>query len=326
MSSESIILRSNKSSNDLLSCFGSKVKETRLTSYLGYLLSLDILTLNEYFGIRGIKEIIIEKKLETQRCDIIVKTLKKNIIIEAKISNTSTEEQLKKQHQEFKKRYEGKIDLISLTRNTIPVNSKVIHSKSWGELYSLLKRGKYSNNKQKILCEEFMSHLENSGIVTKNEKQVYARDLNKEPYLSLFLKSHIYSCGYTENIHKCSYFAPYFGSKISTISPGVDEGLSYVAKIYAHMKINNLDDLKIAILEHIKNKKLRNSNRDIDEKLKMLFDDAGNQKKKAFTLLLLEKPRKLFNPSIKKERLATGSGWLNKQYYDFDEIFYAANL
>jgi len=327
MKNEPIVIRSNKSSNDLLSCFGSKVKETRLTGFLAYLISLDIKVLNDYFNINyPIQEIIVEKKLETQRCDIIIKTIKNNIIIEGKINNTNTEEQIRRQYQEFKKTYTGKIDLISLTRNTISIKSNVISSKSWEGLYSQLKTTKYANQKQKILSEEFMNHLENTGLITKNEKQVYARDVNKEPYLSLFLKTHIYSCKYNENIHKCSYFAPYFGSKISCISPGVDEGLSYIARIYNHLQITNLEDLKLAILNHIKFKKLKNYNRDIEEKFKLLCEDPGMQTREAFTLLLLDKPRKIFNPSIKKSNLLEGRGWLNKQYYEFDEIFEAANL
>ncbi|MDZ7821578.1 MAG: hypothetical protein U5N26_07060 [Candidatus Marinimicrobia bacterium] len=314
------------SSNDLLSCFGSKAKETRLTSFLAYLISLDIKEINEYFNIDSIQNIIIEKKLETQRCDIIVKSIRKLIIIEAKINNKNTQDQIERQYQEFKKQYRGKIDLISLTKNTISIESKVISSKSWKGLYNQLKNAKYKNNKQKILSEEFMNHLENSGIVTKREKQVYARDVNKEPYLSLFLKTHVYLCNYNENIHKCSYFAPYFGAKISYISPGVDMGLSYIAKIYSHIQITEQKELELAIKKHIKNQKLRNYNRDIEEKFKMIIEDHNNKKVKAFTLLLLEKPRKLFNPSIKKSNLQEGHGWLSKQYYEFDEIFEAADL
>jgi hypothetical protein len=326
MINESIILRSNKSSNDLLSCFSMKAKETRLTSYLAYLLSLDIDVLNKYFNIDSVQEIIIEKKLKTQRCDIIAKSIKKHIIIEAKINNTNTGQQIRKQYDEFKEQFSGKIDLVSLTRNTISIQSNVIFSKSWEGLYNQLKKAKFQNQKQKILCEEFMNHLENSGIVTKSEKQVYARDLNKEPYLSLFLKTHAYLCKYNENIHRCSYFAPYFGSKISSISPGVDEGLSYIAKIYSHIQITDMEKLEFAIHKHIKDKKLKNFNRDIEEKLKMIKEDPGNQKREAWTLLLLEKPRKLFNPSIKKNNLQEGHGWLSKQYYEFDEIFEAADL
>jgi hypothetical protein len=327
MKKERIILRSQNVSNDLLSSFGQNIKETRLTSYLGYLFSLDITELNFYFGIDNpIQNIFIEKYLETQRSDIIISTIKKHIIIEAKINNSDTSNQLSKQLSEYKKKIKGKIELISLTRNNRTFKNNKIKSKSWNEIYDCLTSTKFKTAKQRILCEEFMKHLSNSGLVTVPEKEVYARDVNKEPYLSLFIKGHLYFCKYNENIYKCSYFAPYFGNQISIISPGVIEGMSYIAQIYNHLEVNSYSDLKQAIIKHIKKKKLKSIIPNLDEKLKEIKSDSKYDEKQPHTLLLLNKPRLLFNPPIDKKSLQDGTGWLSKNYYEFEELFKSAGI
>lgn len=327
MKTERIILRSQNSSNDLLSSFGLNIKETRLTGFLAYLLSLDIHELNHYIGIDSpIVNIYIEKSLDTQRCDIIINTIRKHVIIEAKINNINPEKQLLQQAAEYKKEFSGKLELVSLTRNVKSFTGDKIKSKSWKEIYNCLKVIKYGTSKQKVLCEEFMKHLVNTGLVTSKEKDVYARDVNKEPYLSLFLKGHVYFCKYNENIYKCSYFAPYFGNQISVISPGVKEGMSYIAKIYAHLEINNYNELKQAIINHVKEKKLKSSIPNLEEKLKEIKNDPQYNETEPHTLLLLNKPRLLFNPPIEKKSLQKGSGWLSKNYYEFDELFESAGL
>ena len=167
MKTERIILRSQNNSNDLLSSFGLNIKETRLTAFLAYLLSLDIHELNRYIGIDSpIVNIYIERSLDTQRCDIIINTIRKHIIIEAKINNLNPEKQLLKQAAEYKKEFTGKLELVSLTRNAKSNIGDKIKSKSWKEIYECLNKIKYGTSKQKVLCEEFMKHLVNTGLVT----------------------------------------------------------------------------------------------------------------------------------------------------------------
>jgi len=82
---EYIVIRSDSETSNLISAFGVGVKETRLTSFLGYLISLNITELCNYFEIKSpILTITIEKKLTTQRCDIVIETIENCIIIEAK--------------------------------------------------------------------------------------------------------------------------------------------------------------------------------------------------------------------------------------------------
>jgi len=41
------------------------------------------------------------------------------------------------------------------------------------------------------------------------------------------------------------------------------------------------------------------------------------------TFLFLDEPRLVFNPSIKKEKLQKGKGWLSKRVFSFDTFFEA---
>jgi hypothetical protein len=42
--------------------------------------------------------------------------------------------------------------------------------------------------------------------------------------------------------------------------------------------------------------------------------------------LLLGEPRLVFNPSIRKERLQKGKGWLSRRFFSFDELFAARGM
>jgi hypothetical protein len=39
--------------------------------------------------------------------------------------------------------------------------------------------------------------------------------------------------------------------------------------------------------------------------------------------VFLETPRLVFNPAIKKTNLQSGSGWLSRRTFSFDELFQA---
>jgi hypothetical protein len=171
-----------------------------------------------------------------------------------------------------------------------------------------------------------MNHLEDTGMVNVNHKEVYARDVNKIPNLSLFLLGHVYFCKANDNIYKCSYFAPYFGNQIAIISPGIKEGLSYIAKIDNHVEVNSFEELSDGIKNHIKKNKLKCDKTYIDELLQQIEADENYDDEIPHILMLLGKPRMLFNPPIEKRNLQDGNGWLSKNYYEFDELFEAAKI
>jgi hypothetical protein len=324
MKNENVIIRSNLATNNLLSAFGSGIKETRLTAYLGYLISLNIHELSDYLCIKSpILTVYLEKKLDSQRCDIVIETMNTTVIIEAKVNNSDTTSQLIKQYNEYKT--EKEIIIISLTRNNHFSKNKIL-AKSWTDIYNVLHKCSYNGHKQRVLSEEFMKHLEEEGMVNTNKKEVYARDVNKLPNMSLFLQAQVYFCKANDNIYKCSYFAPYFGNKISTISPGIKEGLSYVAKIENHIEVNTFEELVNTIKMYIKKEKLKLDKDYIETLIKQVKDDEKYDETIPHILLLLAKPRMLFNPPIEKSFLMDGKGFLSKNYYEFEELFEAARL
>ena len=271
---EQIVLRGNSESNNLVSAFGKTIMETRLTSFLGYLISLNIIQLNGYLDINyPISKIVLEKSLKTQRCDIVIETINNDVIIEAKVNNKNTTLQIEKQYKEYSSKYKKAIKLVSLTRNAKPFSNPNILSKSWQGVYQSLSTAVNLNSKQKVLSEEFMSHLSSTGLVDIRNKEVYARDVNKVPNLALFLKAQVYFCKFIENIYKCSYFAPYFGNKISVISPGIKEGMSYIGKIISHIEVNNYQELSDAIRKHIKDQKIKINKEYVDELLEETRND-----------------------------------------------------
>lgn len=324
---EQIVLRGNSESNNLVSAFGKTIMETRLTSFLGYLISLNIIQLNGYLDINyPISKIVLEKSLKTQRCDIVIETINNDVIIEAKVNNKNTTLQIEKQYKEYSSKYKKAIKRVSLTRNAKLFSNPNILSKSWQGVYQSLSTAVNLNSKQKVLSEEFMSHLSSTGLVDIRNKEVYARDVNKVPNLALFLKAQVYFCKFIENIYKCSYFAPYFGNKISVISPGIKEGMSYIGKIISHIEVNNYQELSDAIRKHIKDQKIKINKEYVDELLEETRNDDNYNDAIPHVLLLLGKPRMLFNPPIEKKKLQEGNGFLSKHFYEFDEIFESANL
>lgn len=170
-----------------------------------------------------------------------------------------------------------------------------------------------------------MKHLE-EGMVNTNKKEVYARDVNKLTNMSLFLQAQVYFFKANDNMYKCAYFAPYFGNKISTISPGIKEGLSYVAKIESHIEVNSFEELVNTIKMHVKKEKLKLDKDYIEALIKQVKDDEKYDETIPHILLLLGKPRMLFNPPIEKSFLMDGKGSLSKNYYEFEELFEAARL
>ena len=188
-----------------------------------------------------------------------------------------------------------------------------------------MRKCSYNGHKQRVLSEEFMKHLE-EGMVNTNKKEVYARDVNKLTNMSLFLQAQVYFCKAKDNMYKCSYFTPYFGNKISTISPGIKEGLSYVAKIESHIEVNSFEELVNTIKMHVKKEKLKLDKDYIEALIKQVKDDEKYDETIPHILLLLGKPRMLFNPPIEKSFLMDGKGFLSKNYYEFEELFEAARL
>ena len=70
-------------------------------------------------------------------------------------------------------------------------------------------------------------------IQTNKSVEIYAREVNNEETLALFLKAQMYGCRYEKSsrLAEAHYFAPHFGQQIARDHPGVRVGISYIASI-----------------------------------------------------------------------------------------------
>ena len=70
-------------------------------------------------------------------------------------------------------------------------------------------------------------------IQTNKSVEIYAREVNNEETLALFLKAQMYGCRYEKSsrLAEAHYFAPHFGQQIARNHPGVRVGISYIASI-----------------------------------------------------------------------------------------------
>lgn len=321
-----VLLRKNFERQDFLSSFGGKLSEPRITAFLGYLLSLNHPGLIHLFNISGdVYEVLLEEHIETQRCDIILRTPGHAYIIEAKLYGDNPYAQLVMQGNEFKnKSPQDEVTLIALT--DCHFRDDGIHYVEWDELAKSLLAKIPKSGPLSVLSNELLKHLKNQGMISLNQFEIYAREVNDEPHLSFFLKYNFYTCNFQQSaeIGKCNYFAPHFGSKISNISPGVKRGISYIGRIKQIFYYSTLEEFHSALDPHLKSIKMASEFGKFKDKLVVENDVQKNAKKR--TLILLEKPRLVFNPPLQKDLLQEGQGWLGKRYFTFEEFFVAAKM
>jgi len=151
--------------------------------------------------------------------------------------------------------------------------------------------------------------------------EIYAREINNEVTLALFLRAQIYGCHYEKSsrLPDALYFAPHFGQRIARNHPGVQVGISYIASIERVEVIETWEDFLQRVGE-IKNKQWLNNN--FDEFLRPLRKNWNwHQTKRYF--VFLSKPRLVFNPPVLKLKLQKGKGFLGEHYFSFERLFAA---
>ena len=151
--------------------------------------------------------------------------------------------------------------------------------------------------------------------------EIYAREINNEETLSLFLKARLYSCDYEKNsrLAQTLYFVPHFGQHIARKHPGIERGLSYVARIQCVEVVDDWRHFRDRVQE-IRGKVY------IRKNLQYIgFIKKWPWRSVRRNIVFLEEPRLVFNPPVKKENLQAGRGWLSKNYLTFDALFKAWN-
>jgi len=302
---------------NLLSAFGQSLKETRLTAWLGYLLSMQPETLMPLFGFRGrVMAIRLETRHEDGRSDILVETSLGLGVIEAKIGFTDASAQLGRYPARWR---------TMLTSAQAHSGRSAIRNVHWQQIADCLDKGaRNSSPAYRFLVTQFNSHLKEHHMIKATESwEIYAREIAKPVSLELFFKGHMYTCPYEKQnkVQKAQYFAPYFVETIAKQHSGLSAGISYVAKVEQVFDSNTWSEFKDGVCKY-RNKQWWNSHDTTMQKLRPETDRLWNKEHHG-SILLLGGPRLAFNPPIRKDKLPGSKRFLGRRFFSFDELFAA---
>jgi len=300
----------------LTGAFGQSLRETRLTALLGYLIALDPIPFLDLFGFSGVpQQVCLETRHEDGRSDILIETNRGTGIIEAKIDASDPLVQ--------SRRYPAR--WVALLTHRVPQTQTMRGTRyvTWQRLAELLERLTRSPSARlRMLSADLLAYMEEHRMIKKgNSVEIYAREINEPVTLALFLKSRLYGCKYEagSRLAEALYFAPHFGQHISNMHPGIATGISYIARIesvgYA-TTWRELQDLMVKERGRVWMKRHAESLQDLHRAWSWT---EGEHR----CFLFLGQPRLVFNPSVHKESLQKGSGWLSKRFLSFDELFAA---
>jgi hypothetical protein len=319
---ETIILRrGSKNVSNLLSSFSNSLRETRITSLLGYIISLEPDLFTDFFDIKGILTSISIESKETGdnhrlRTDIKIETTLGIAIIEAKVGATDPTEQ--------SLLYTGnwRILITEYLPNSSQLRLRNVQYYRWRDLVPLLQKvSTTSKSAAGILSHELIIHLEEHMMIKSKEAvEIYSRDINDEVTTRLFLKGHMYGCDVKKEsqMSQAIYFAPYFGRQVAETFPGLQEGISYLGRVVSVDVVDSINAWKKLARKHYRDSGNINSRLELIDELSEAWNwDDNNQR----FIFFLKPPRLVFNPSIKKHLLQGGSGWLSKHFYSFENFF-----
>jgi hypothetical protein len=318
------LLRGGFVVSSLTGAFGKKVRETRLTAILGYLMALEPKPFLEKFGFEGTaSSISLESKEENTRneenirSDIRVKTTKGIGIIEAKLGWQNPYKQL------IKYKADWRVALTQYRPSEQEKKRKVLYI-CWEDIGKMLikfSKSKLSKWETKFISRDILEYLESNNMIKSQETtEIYTRDFNEPSSLNLFLKARLFSENYKKNsqLYKALYFAPNFCEKIC--NDPQDCGISYIAKIKGAVELVDSWGQFVSAVKYRHGEGWLKRN-------KSLISHMRNRQyweKKKRCLLFLGKPRLVFYPPVKKSKV-TGrkKGKDNKRFLSFDELFSA---
>ena len=310
------LLRGGSVVSSFAGAFGSALRETRLTAMLGYLIAIEPERFCDIFRFRGSPlSVSLEMRDESDRSDIVVETSVGRGVIEAKITAADPFSQALK--------YPAKWHVL-LTEHMASGKQKrlrAIKYLRWRDLVGLLEGLKKSTNSQaRFVSRDLLRYLgEHAMVKTNNAVEIYAREINNEETLALFLHAQMYGCQYqrSSQLAEALYFAPHLGQRIARKHPGVQVGISYIAKI-ERVEVGETWKELLQIVREVKDKHWLNGHMNL---LQPLHREWTWPSKRSF--LFLSKPRLVFNPPVLKDELQEGKGWLSKRTFRFDDLFEA---
>ena len=284
---------------------------------LGYLIALQPEYFCQRFGFKGSPlSVSLETRHANDRSDILIETTAGRGIIEAKVSATDPFRQSMKYPAKWR------VLLTQHTASTEQKQKRGLKYLRWQDLAGELEKlAQSKDNRVRFVSRDLHNYLEEHAMIKKKESvEIYAREINNEETLAVFLKAHMYGCYYQpgSRLAEALYFAPHFGQRIARNHPGVQAGVSYIARIECVEVIETWKEF-IQVVREIRGKQWLNSHMDLIQPLKNAWGWEGEKR----NVIFLETPRLVFNPPVLKENLQKGSGWLSKQYFSFDTLFSA---
>jgi len=253
---------------------------------------------------------------ESDRSDILIETTEGCGVVEAKVTTADPFNQVLKYPAKWR---------VLLTEHQPSGKQKRLRNVKylrWRDLVEPLQSlDRSPDNRVRFVTRDLLSYLgEHAMIKTNKSVEIYAREINTEETLALFLKAQMYGCHFEKRsrLAEALYFAPHFGQQIARNHPGVQVGISYVASIECVEVIETWKELLQAVRE-VRGKHWSNSNMVHLEPLHRRWD-WGEHKR---NFLFLSTPRLVFNPPVPKEKLQKGRGFLSKRFFSFDNLFEA---
>ena len=309
------LLRGDSVVSSLAGAFGSGLRETRLTAILGYLVALQPERFCREFGFSGRPlSVALETHHARDRSDVLVTTTEGTGVIEAKVGNHDPFDQALKYPARWR---------VLLTEHLPTARERArrgICYLRWRDLVHVLAElSKSTRTEVRFVSEDLRRHLEEHNMIPKSESvEIYAREINEESTLALFLHGRMYGCYYQARarVQEALYFAPHFGQSIAKNHPGILVGISYLARIENVVVVESFQELCAAIVE-IRGRAWYKSHDDLIKPCR----HGSWEKRRSY--LFLGEPRLVFNPPVKKQKLQAGTGWLSKRVFSFDTLFEA---
>lgn len=311
------LLRGGAVVSNFAGAFGSSLRETRLTAILGYLIALKPNIFCEDFGINGtVESVWLETRHDQDRSDILIKTTEGLGVIEAKVNPTDPLSQAMKYPARWR------VLLTPYAPGASQRSFPGIRYRRWIQLASLIegKRREFIRGEERFVSDTLIKYLkEHTMIPDRDAVEIYSRDVNTDESADFFLKGHLYGCQYEagSRLPRAMYFAPYFGAKVSSSHPGLQEGIGYVAKIISVQTAENSDDF-MAVVREMRGEGFKGERDFVDKFRDWFFDEP-----RKYSCVFLSRPRMAFNPPIKKKTLRKGVGFMGKGYYTFDSFYRA---
>jgi len=187
------LLRGERVISSLAGALGSGLRETRLTAWLGYIIALAPEDFCELFKFPGRpRSVSLETHHDDGRSDILIETSKGKGVVEAKVGHEDPHRQSARYPANWR---------VLLTEYIPPKSAKKKATWTylrWRDLSDVLHKHASSRNAGlRFLSTDLLTHLQHHHLMNRDEPtEIYARELNEERTLSLFLHGRIYGCPY----------------------------------------------------------------------------------------------------------------------------------